>query len=485
MATMVMDTAKKIKRSAICLALISSNLVFAGDWQFEPSLLIEETYTDNVGIVPNNEVSSLVSQVGIDIESAYKAQHAIFNLSSQSRYALYSHDHNLDDDYHTVASDIRLQLWPNGAILFGGVNVANQSRNGSRNALADIISSDTVQVETYNGGIEYNINNSTFVISATAGYLQTNSEDNIGNREGVVATLESKNGTGARTAFWEMEHSYQELKNNGQDGKLSESEVKFGLITDYKINPFIRYYDEDNSGTLSNSNNSIESNSYGLGVRWLISPRLFIDTSYNKPIGDSLDIDGKKQKEYVNAEINWQPSVRTKLEANFSQRFFGNSYGLDLTHRNKRLTNTISYIEDVKTLTRDNFVAEVVGFYLCPNSNATLISECTVQDDTVIIPDNPNDPDDQGYAIFPIQEFVLVEDNSFSLNKTLSWNSTLALARSTITFNANSQNRENLDTRIEDESNSVSLNLKRNISGRSNVSLDLSYTETNLRIGTE
>ena len=290
MAITAMDTVQRIKLSTVCLALFCSKFVMAGDWQFEPSLVIDEIYTDNVGITSNNEISSLVSQTGVNIDSVYQAPQAIFNFSSQSRYAFYSHDHDLDNDYHTIASDFRLQLWPNGIILFGGLDVENQSRNSVQNALADIVSADTVQVETYNGGIEYNIKNSAFIIESAIGYLQTNSEDNIGNREGVVAAISSTNGTSARHAFWEIEHDYQELKNNGQDGKLSKSEALIGLITSYEVNPFIRYYDEDNSGNLRNSNNSTESNSYGLGVRWLISPRLYLDASYNKPIGKNLDL---------------------------------------------------------------------------------------------------------------------------------------------------------------------------------------------------
>ncbi len=485
MAITAMDTVQRIKLSTVCLALFCSKFVMAGDWQFEPSLVIDEIYTDNVGITSNNEISSLVSQTGVNIDSVYQAPQAIFNFSSQSRYAFYSHDHDLDNDYHTIASDFRLQLWPNGIILFGGLDVENQSRNSVQNALADIVSADTVQVETYNGGIEYNIKNSAFIIESAIGYLQTNSEDNIGNREGVVAAISSTNGTSARHAFWEIEHDYQELKNNGQDGKLSKSEALIGLITSYKVNPFIRYYDEDNSGNLRNSNNSTESNSYGLGVRWLISPRLYLDASYNKPIGKNLDIDGKEQGEYVNAKMKWQPSIRTSIEASFSERFFGDSYGLNVSHRNRRLTNTITYIEDIQTLTRNNYVANVVGFYFCPNNSAALIEECTVQDGTIIIPDNPNDPNDNGYQIFPIQEFTLVEDNVFSLNKTLNWNSTLELPRTTITLAANKQMRDNLDTRIEDESSAISVSFKRDISARSNVNLNLSYTETNLLMKTE
>jgi hypothetical protein len=485
MATTAMGMAQQTKLTTVFFALIYSNFAFSGDWQFDPSINLDETYTDNVSLVFNKKQSSLVSQAGVNIKTSYTAQQAKFTLSSQSNYALYSHNHKLDNDYHTITSDLRLQLWPNAIVLFGTVDISNQSRNRSRNALADIVSADTVRVETYNGGLEYNIDNSDFILNSTLGYRQTNSEDNIGNRQGVVANINSTNGTSARHAFWSLEHNYQKLDNNNRNGKQSQSEAIIGLITDYKINPFVRYYNEDNSGDLNNSNRSIESNSYGVGVRWLISPRLRLDTSYNKPIGKKLDIDGDEQKAYIDAAVLWQPSTRTKLSANFSKRFYGNSYGVDLTHTNRRLTNTISYVEDIQTLTRNNFTASIVGFYLCPNNNSLLIEECILSEGDTIIPENPNEPDGQGFVILAIQDFTLVEDNVFSLNKTLSWNSSLTLPRTTISVNANQQNRENIDNNIEDQLSGASLNVSRKLSGRSSVSANLSYTETSLQLDTE
>ena len=485
MAITAMGMAHKTKLSAVCIALICSKLVVAGEWQFDPSIIVDETYSDNVGLTTNNEQSSLVTQVGLNIESTYKAQQAEFNFSSESIYALYSHDHDLDSDYQTLSSDLRIQLWPNGIVVYGGVDIANQSRNGSRNALADIVSADTVQVETYSGGLEYNIDNSDFIVNSSIGYRETNSEDNIGNQKGINSRITSTNGTGARHVFWEVEHDYQDLENNNQKGKQSQSEVKIGWITGYGLNPFLRYYDEDNSGDINNSNRSIESNSYGLGVRWLITPRLALNVSYNQPIGDNLDLDGDEQEAYVNASVQWQPSPRTKLTANISERFYGTSYGLDFTHRNKRLTNSISYVEDVQTFTRNNFAANLVGFYFCPSSNITSVADCIIKDEGTIFPDNPNNPDNPGFQLFPIQDFTLVEDNVFSLNKTLNWSSVLALPRTTISFIASHQNRENLETFNEDEQSAASLNVSRKVSGRSSISFDLSYTETNLQIDTE
>ena len=485
MATTAMGMAHKTRLSVVCVALVCSNFAFAGDWQFDPNITIDETYSDNVGLTTINEQSSLVTQAGLSLASTYKAQQAVFNFSSQSTYASYSHNHDLDRDYHTLASDLRLELWPNGIVAYAGVNVSNQSRNQSRNALADIVSGDTVQVETYNGGLEYNINNSAYTINSSLGFAQTNSEDNIGNRDSVIIKLNSTNGRGARHVFWEMQHNYQELANDELKGEQSQSEAILGLITDYSLNPYFRYYNEENSGDINTSNRSLESNSYGLGVRWLISPRLRLDASYNEPIGNNLDVDGDEQKAYVNAAMQWQPSPRTKFSANISERFYGTSYGLDLTHRNRRLTNTLNYVEDIQTFTRNNFVANVVGFYFCPTGNLTAIEDCIIKDDTSIFPNNPNTPDNPGLQIVPIQNFTLAEDNVYSLNKTLSWTSTLSLPRTTISINTNQQNRENLESRIEDESSGASFNIKRNVSGRSSVSLDLSYTGSNLQIDTE
>lgn len=477
MAITATDTAQQISVSVFCLTLLCSKLSIAGDWNFDPSLKIDETYTDNVGLVRDNEQSSLVSQTGVLIDSSYKAQQIDFNFASESTYAFYSHDHELDNDYHTVSSDIRYQLWPNGITLIGDVNISNQSRNGSRNTLADIVSADTVQVETYNGGLEYLVNNSDFIINSLATYQETNTEDNIGNRNSVTSNLSTRNGRAARTVFWDIQHNYRKLKNNGNEGEIVETEAVIGFITNYRVNPFIRYYDEDNSGNVNNGNRSLESNSYGAGIRWLISPRLYIDASYNKPIGNKLNLDGKTQEEYINARVNWEPSARTQLEVSYSERFYGDSYGLNLQHKNKRLTNTITYNESVQTLTRNNFIPISLGSFWCPaNTNVNSVSDCIVQDGTSIAPDN--------YQLVTLSDFELAEDNFFSLNKNLSWNTTLVLPRTTFTLIARNENRENLDTRIEDENNFLSFSVKRKVSGRSNINLQLSYTDTNLQIST-
>ena len=285
MAIMAMDTVKKTKLATICAATLFSQCACAGDWQFKPSLLIEETYTDNVELTLSDEISSLVSQTGIEIDTTYESQYLQFNLKSKSVYAFYSHDHELDDDFHTLASDFNLKLGRQGLSLIGSANIDNRARNGARNSLADIVSADTTRVESYSGGLAYDIANSDFHVNSSITYNLTESEDNVGNQDGYSASVSTKNGNSARVLFWDAQSAYQERKNNNQSSRVYRGEIKLGFITAWKLNPFLRYYDEDNKGSINRSQ-STESNSYGVGIRWLINPRLQLDISYNKPIGN-------------------------------------------------------------------------------------------------------------------------------------------------------------------------------------------------------
>ncbi|MGH8604932.1 MAG: TIGR03016 family PEP-CTERM system-associated outer membrane protein, partial [Gammaproteobacteria bacterium] len=45
---------------------------------------------------------------------------------------------------------------------------------------------------------------------------------------------------------------------------------------------------------------------------------------------------------------NWRPSRNTELEAFYGDRFFGSTWGMDLTHRSRRTTWSASYHEEVE-----------------------------------------------------------------------------------------------------------------------------------------
>jgi uncharacterized protein (PEP-CTERM system associated) len=390
---------------------------------------------------------------------------------------MYSHAHDTDDDFHTLNSNFRLKLAPNGLALIGSAAISNQSNNSSSNALADIVSGDTVRVETYSSGLEYRVNNRDFILDSTIQYGTTKSEDKIGEQEGYTVNFSTKNGSSARNIYWEGTSQFSDYTNQGRDGKFFKGEMKIGLITSYKITPFLRYFDETNEGDLTNNSSSLESDSYGGGLRWLITPKLLVDISYNTPAGTQLDIDGEQQEDYTAASIRWEPSQRTKLTIDYGKRFYGESYGLDFTHKNKRLTNTITYVEDVRAFTRNNYESVALGAFWCPKGDLIDTSTCFVNND-----DNIN-PDD--YNLINLRDFVLVEDLSMSLNKELKWSSDLALSRTSFKLTLSSLAREDLNTRVEDENQYASFSIKRKISGKSNLKLSIEYTDTHQALNQE
>jgi len=464
-----MDTALNKNTLAVALIAILSANTSAGEWEFTPQLIIDETYSDNVTLSVDDKISSLVSQTGLELSTTFSSNKLDFSLNSTSVYAMYSYDHDTDDDFHTLDSTFRLKLAPNGLAFTGSAAISNQSRNNSRNALADIVSGDTTRVETYNTGIEYIIDNSSFLINSQIQYQITQSQDGIGEREGYNAIYQSKNGSSARHIYWDVSAELADYTNQGVDGQLFNGEIKIGLITDYKVTPFLRYYDETNEGDLIDNSSSLESNSYGGGLRWLISPRLLLDLSYNTPIGTQLDVDGQQQEDYTAATIQWEPSQRTLLKIDYGHRFYGESYGLDFTHKNKRLTNSITYIEAVSAFTRNNYESVALGSYWCPKDDITDSTACFINNNQNINFD--------GYQLRNFIDFVLQEDLALSLNKTLEWSSKLQLSRTTFDFTLSSLVRENLTTRSEDENVSASFSIKRKISGKSNIQLKLEYND--------
>ncbi|NQZ87225.1 MAG: TIGR03016 family PEP-CTERM system-associated outer membrane protein [Colwellia sp.] len=468
MAIMVMVTALNKKKLAVALFAIFSAYTSAGEWGFTPQLIIDETYSDNVTLAIDDKTSSLVSQVGLELSTIFSSNKLEFSLNSSSVYAMYSHDHNTDDDFHTLNSTFRLKLAPNGLALTGSAAISNQSKNSATNALADIVSGDTTRIETYNTGIEYIIDNSDFRINSQIQYQTIQSQDGIGEREGYNAIFRSINGSSARHIYWDVSAGLADYTNQGRDGQLFKGEVKIGLITDYKVTPFLRYYDETNEGDLIDNSSSVETDSYGGGLRLLISSRLLLDLSYNTPIGSQLDIDGQQQEDYTAATIQWEPSQRTLLKIDYGHRFYGESYGLDFTHKNKRLTNSITYIEAVSAFTRNNYESVELGSFWCPQGDITDTSTCFLNNNENINFD--------GYQLINLNDFILQEDLDLSLNKELKWSSKLQLSRTTFDFTLSSSVRENLNTRTEDENQNASFSIKRKISGNSNLQLNLEYT---------
>lgn len=468
MAIMAMVMAKKINNKKIIplialipLALASGNAL-AGEWTFKPHLGLTETYSNNIQLTPVNYQASVVSQLIAGINSKFKSREVDFSFAATETYAAYSHNSDLNADYQTANLNGLFSLWRDGPKLVATSRLSNISKNNADNSLADIVSGDTVQHRSHSAGFQYQTANSSHNFNGSIIYSLTEAEDNIGESKGYTANINSQNGSAARNVFWSLSSVYSDRKNSTSTGTNYNVEAQIGAITSFKFNPFLRYYNEDLTGTAAGTSQAT-TRSWGPGIRWQASQHLYFDVSYNY-VEDTTASD-----DYVAANLNWQPSKRTSLVAGYNKRFFGDSYNLDFSHRTKRLTNRISYRETIEIYDRDSYEEVDLGEFWCPVGGPFDANNC--------FPSSQPPSDTTGYVLVPLSGLEPVENNEFSLNKRLAWNTSLALSRTTFSFDIATREREDLSTGSIDDNFDVGLSVTRKLSPRSNWKLRASYRE--------
>jgi uncharacterized protein (PEP-CTERM system associated) len=466
---MVMATVEKTNNArlsfALCACIIISPTSLAGEWTFVPSLGLTETLSDNVELTRLNQKSSLVSQVIVGINTTFISKKAQLSFSGTETLAAYSHNSELNDDFQEMQLNGLLSLWSDGPQVIFSSGISNISQNDSDNSLADLVSGDTIQQIVHSAGLQYNITNSNHKLASSVLYNITESEDNIGESQGYSASINSENGNAARLLFWNINGSFSHQENNNNTGENYTIESKVGVLTPVKINPFIRFYNEGITGNISATPpNTIPS--WGPGIQWLATKHLIIDLSYNY-----VQDDENKSDDYIAASLDWQPSERTSLKAGYSQRFFGNSYNFDFQHKTKRLNNSITYDESIETFDRNSYVDDTSSNFWClePISSSVSANDC--------FPSSQPPSDTSGYSLIPINSLTPVENNEFTINKRLTWVSTLSLARTKFAFTASTREREALNTNIVDEYIDVDFTITRRTSPKSNLSFSTSYSE--------
>ncbi|WDD99460.1 TIGR03016 family PEP-CTERM system-associated outer membrane protein [Thalassomonas actiniarum] len=449
--------------AGIALAVAGAVNVQAGEWTIEPSLSVTGTASDNIDLHKTGKVESYISQIKPTLDVNYLSRRLELVFQASNNFINYSHNSDNNDDYDMYQLDGSFSLWDNGPKLFVRANKDQVQQSISNNAIADLLTANAVSLKQSDVGLSYNLARSNILMRSQVYYQSRTSDNTIGDREGVIASLSAENGSAAKYLFWSTNASFQDLtsKNNTNDTKFYSVDAKLGLINDYRFMPFIRVYDEDNQGSFesSSSQSNLNSNSWGPGIRWQVSDHLWLDLAYNY-------VDNQEENEdHLSGEITWRPSPRTALQAQFSKRFFGDSYGLDFVHQNRRLVNSISYAETVQSFDRFNYIEVDLGSFYCPPGGDFTLDQCLV---------NP-DSDLSDYILVPLTTLEPVEADEISLQKDLEWQSILTLPRTTFTLTLSANRRENLTSKVIDDRFNGDLDITRALNSRSNLSYAFSF----------
>ena len=445
------------------LLLISSFFLttstYAESDLFRPNIGLTETYVNNIELSPLDEKSSLVSQLIFGLNSEYVSKKVQFSLTGTQTQIYYSHDKEMNDDYQELLASGLYNLWQDKLQIIGNSSITNVSKNDTENSLPDVIHGDTIQQRKHFAGLQFNSNNSTHNLNASLLYTIVDTEDDIGESNTGTITINSSNGYAARNVFWLVKGSFSNQRNDGFTSENYKLETKIGAITSYRLNPFIRLYNERVSGNLAGSNpNTIPS--WGPGFRYLVSKHFTLDLSYNYVRDDT-----EASEDYLAASVDWQPSKQTSLRAGYSKRFFGESYELDVFHKTKRLSNKISYIESIEAFDRNDY-NNTSSFVMC-KYDVFNVADC------LQIGETPNNT--TNYIRVPVTLLELTENNEFTLNKRFVWNTELSFARTDFSFDISNREREALSTGVIDRYFDTRFSVTRKVSGNSRVTSYVSF----------
>lgn len=269
------------------------------DWN--ASFALQETATNNVNLVPNDQrQSDLVTQLTPTISGRERGSHTSLDAYVSLPVLLYMRTgaennsilptvnvlgdlHSVDRVAHLEGSiNISQQFYtPFGA---QPQDLANATNNRYR---ASIYRISPYLKDTVAGDIEYELrNNNTW--STLNGAPVTTSNSYVAE---FLARAETK---GDRAFGWSVSYDYTDTTFTGQDNsivtQLARAEPFYSIDPQFRVSLSVGY--ENNRYTLTSSSDAI----YGVGMRW-------------------------------------RPTDRTKVDARWEHRFFGSSYNFSFDHR--------------------------------------------------------------------------------------------------------------------------------------------------------
>lgn len=476
---MVKSKLSIVNKSVLIAVLIApGSMAVSAELKITPKASLEHVFSDNVTLQHQDKKDSLISFLRSGVNINYLSPKANMALDYEKSLANYTHNHDLDDNFDQLSFTSSFVLYPDGLSLISNASISNVSTNNIRNSLADTVSGDTTEQRNFDIGLQYFVTNSSFNIASQYIYSESKSDDNLGEREGYTANIISTNGNNSRYVFWDLKGNYNDFNNgrsrsdsnnqNYLDGLYYSIDHTLGLITSYRINPFIRYYKEKSEGNIDD-NNSLGSDSVGAGLRMLLSKNSRLDVAYNWA-EDSNDNNTGSQEEiddYISASLTWKPSKRTNLLARYYQRFYGDAYEFQFDHKMRRLTSTISYTESIELFDRYEYEQGETSEVWCLTSAPNDLSRCIVN------PGSGSNLNDYYFA-GTNTEYNAVEANQFILNKNLQAGISLKTKRTVYSIDFKRGRRENINTSDTDHYDSFSFSITRKTSRTSN--LDLSFT---------
>ncbi|WP_426416978.1 TIGR03016 family PEP-CTERM system-associated outer membrane protein [Aestuariirhabdus sp. LZHN29] len=333
------------------VSMLDADQANANRWDFTPSLAADLAYSDNVDLTNTNEKDDWVLQIRPALEFSKRAGRIDVGGRYSLQRAQYLNETDNNDTYHQLRSGLKAELVRNNLFFNASANARQSLVDFGRPGSSDNISGSDNRATVIDYELEpvYKANFANKAnFTAKYRYSSVLYDGNSGrgsdsSQYGYTLTLNSDNNS--RDYFWVLTTREETTDyDSDNDTKVTDSWARVGYFLTRRLNV---------NGT------------YG----------------YEKQNNDQDNLRDDPDGSYWSVGFRWEPSDTSSVSASMGERYYGDSYSLDISQRHRRNTFTLGY-SDLQTSTRDQFISSPNGF-ICPEG--TDLSGCRPVDDALPI----------------------------------------------------------------------------------------------------
>lgn len=287
-----------------------------GGWLLQPTLTLDETYTDNVGLARRGqERGDWVTSVRPALAASYAGPRVRLSAMYSPQLVHRQRD-NTDDVYHYLNAAANAELAHR--LLFVDASAAVTQQN---------ISPAGPQAES-------NIN-------------RTNNRTSI-RTYSVSPYLRHEFGNDARgeLRYTRSTVDYSASNLSSSDSDRLDARVESGPA--FKLLTWNAAYSKERI-EYSQTHQSIDFESTAIGGRRLLTPTLGILGRLGYEDNNYVTVGPAPRGKFWSVGPEWQPTPRTRLAATVGRRYFGTTRTLDFSHRTRLSTWRLEYDQDVTT----------------------------------------------------------------------------------------------------------------------------------------
>jgi uncharacterized protein (PEP-CTERM system associated) len=297
---------------------MTSSAALAGEWRIVPSVAVNETVTDNVGLDEHHRKSDWITDITPGINIIGRGDRLNLSLDYQLHGLYYAKDSSRNNFQNSLNAKGTLEALENFFFIDASAMISQQNLSafrGSANSSVDTNDSrNTAETATYEISPYFR-----GVLGTSTEYLLRYNLSKTTSDEGDSRDTKTRQLVGRlastkdfSTFGWSIDANSQ--RDDFGNGRSTESDLVRGTLI-YRFAPQFR------ASLIAGS----ESNDY---------------TSLDK---ESHTIKG--------AGFEWSPTERTLLAASYEDRFFGASNSFTFTHRTAGTVWKYSQTKDVQTST--------------------------------------------------------------------------------------------------------------------------------------